>query len=167
MKAGEPAPLVVLRPARADDVIRLMAWRNEGDAVRFSETGRPVSEAEHEAWFTDRLSDPQTRLWIAEADGAAAGQVRLDIADGNATVSIAVERERRGQGLGLAMLNAMIEAVAGDPDIHLLRAFAAPDNVASVVVFERAGFRRAPASDSGFLILLRSADGGRADDAKQ
>jgi UDP-2,4-diacetamido-2,4,6-trideoxy-beta-L-altropyranose hydrolase len=139
-----------------------MEWRNEADAVRFSETRRPVSEPEHRAWFADRLAQADPRLWIAETDGDAAGQVRLDVAGGAATVSIAVGRDRRGRGLGLAILTAMVEAVAGDPDIQLLRAVTDPDNIASLVTFERAGFRRAGELDNGYVVLLRSTDGGVA-----
>jgi UDP-2,4-diacetamido-2,4,6-trideoxy-beta-L-altropyranose hydrolase len=147
-------PVVTLRPARTDDADRVMEWRNDGDAVRFSVTGRPVSAAEHQRWFTAMLADRDVRLWIAEEAGEAVGQVRLDVTEATGTVSIAVAREHRGRGLAVTMLGALIEVVAAAGDLRHLKALTHPDNTSSVRAFERAGFRRREAREGGFLVLL-------------
>jgi UDP-2,4-diacetamido-2,4,6-trideoxy-beta-L-altropyranose hydrolase len=165
VKAGQPPPRVVLRRANAGDAARLLAWRNEADAIRFSVSRRPVSEAEHRAWFTQRLSDPKPRLWIAEVGGAPAGQIRSDVADGTATVSIVVAPSFRGQGLGRAILDALIDMAAGDAEIRDFKALADPENIASLRAFENSGFRRGPTLESGFLVLTRSAEPGTVADA--
>lgn len=151
-----PGSQLVLRPACADDVDRLRDWRNDPDAVRFSASRREVSRAEHRRWLAERLSDPGTRLWIAEVDGAAVGQVRVDTADGTGTVSIAIAGEHRGHGWGQKILEAMVVAVTGSPNVRELRALVDPGNAASVRVFEHAGFRRESASERGFLVFVRS-----------
>jgi UDP-2,4-diacetamido-2,4,6-trideoxy-beta-L-altropyranose hydrolase len=155
MTAAGQRPAVRLRPARTADADRVMEWRNDGDAVRFSVTGRPVSKAEHRRWFTALLADRHVRLWIAEEAGVAVGQVRLDVTDGTGTVSIAVAREHRGRGMAVSMLRAMIEVVAADGDLRRMTALIHPDNAASLRAFERAGFRRVGAPNGGFLVLLR------------
>jgi UDP-2,4-diacetamido-2,4,6-trideoxy-beta-L-altropyranose hydrolase len=155
MTAAGQRPAVMLRPARTADADRVMEWRNDGDAVRFSVTGRPVSEGGHRRWFTALLADRHVRLWIAEEAGEAVGHVRLDVTDGTGTVSIAVAREHRGRGIAVAMLHAMIEVVAADADLRRLKALIHPDNASSLRAFERAGFRRQEAPDAGFLVLLR------------
>jgi RimJ/RimL family protein N-acetyltransferase len=160
MTAAGQRPAVTLRPARQDDAARIREWRNDGDAVRFSVTGRPVSTAEHRRWFTALLADASARLWIAEQAGTALGQVRLDVADGTGTVSIAVAPEHRGRGVAVAMLGALVDSVAGDQDVRRLRALIHPDNASSLHAFERAGFRRAGAAEGGFVVLLRQVPAG-------
>lgn len=154
MTSAGQRPAVTLRPARADDAGRVMEWRNDGDAVRFSVTGRPVSAAEHQRWFTTMLANGDVRLWIAEEAGEAVGQVRLDVTDGTGTVSIAVAREHRGRGLAVTMLRALIEVVAADGDLRRLEALTHPENTSSLRAFERAGFRRREAREGGFMVLL-------------
>ncbi len=158
--AAGQRPAVTLRPAREDDVTRIMEWRNDGDAVRFSVTRRPVSEVEHAQWFSAQLADGTVRLWIAEEAGDPVGQVRLDVTEGTGTVSIGVATQHRGRGIAETMLRAMIEAVAGDDDVRLLKALTHPDNTSSLRAFERAGFRRVGASEGGFVVLLRQPPGG-------
>jgi UDP-2,4-diacetamido-2,4,6-trideoxy-beta-L-altropyranose hydrolase len=148
-------PEVTLRPAREDDAARVMEWRNDDDAVRFSVTGRAVLEAEHRPWFSSQLSDGRVRLWIAEQGDSPVGQVRLDVAEGTGTVSIAVAREHRGRGIAVAMLRAVIEAAGGDDDLRTLKALTHPGNTASLGAFERAGFRRLGVLDGGFVVLVR------------
>lgn len=160
MTGAGQRPAVTLRPARTADADRVLEWRNDGDAVRFSVTGRRVCKAEHRRWFTALLADRHVRLWIAEEAGATVGQVRLDVTDGVGTVSIAVAREHRGRGIAVTMLHAMLEVVAADGDLRRLKALIHPDNVSSLRAFERAGFRRADVPEAGFLVLLRQLPAG-------
>src|SRR4051794_32881053 len=84
------AMTVTLRPARAGDAPLLLAWRNDPETRRWSFSQGEVTAAEHAAWLAARLQDPATLLLVAEVDGAPAGQVRVDRADGVGVVSIAV-----------------------------------------------------------------------------
>lgn len=165
---GRNRPATVkLRRARENDAPQLLEWRNDADSVRFSASRRPVSEGEHREWLAHRLSRPKPHLWIAEADGCAVAQVRLDVVEGTGTVSIAVGREHRGRGFGAATLRAMIEAIAGADDVRRLRALTDPANTASLHLFEGVGFRRAEASPTGFLVLVRCLTDGGAPDITQ
>ena len=161
---GRPGPLtsghqrseVTLRPAQDDNSGVLLEWRNDPEAIRFSVTGRSVTTAEHEQWLSSRLADPGTRLWIAEQDGTAVGQVRVDVGDGIGTVSVAVAPSERGRGLGSAVLQAMVIEMEPEPGVRRLRALAHAENAASIRAFERAGFRRAGRHEPDFIVLERS-----------
>jgi UDP-2,4-diacetamido-2,4,6-trideoxy-beta-L-altropyranose hydrolase len=132
----------------------VMAWRNDPTAVRFSTTGRAVSEEEHERWFaTIRRADSRTKLWIGEEDGAPVGQVRIDADDDGGTVSIAVGAEHRGRGIGTAMLRALLAEVSRASGTEHLIALVRPDNAASLRAFQAVGFHPAPGVTSGFLQL--------------
>lgn len=153
MNGGTQHPRVTLRPVRPDDVALLFQWRNDHDAVRFSVSGRAVTLDEHSKWVVQRLRDPATRLWIAEEDGVAVGQVRLDVDDDAALVSIAVAAGQRGRGVGSAILQEMQAVLLVTGPVSRLRALIHPDNGASLRAFTRAGFRRMGAADAGFLVF--------------
>jgi RimJ/RimL family protein N-acetyltransferase len=152
---------VTLRPATALDAALLLEWRNDPDAVRFSVTGRGVTPAEHVDWLAARLGDPDTRLWIAEEDGEAVGQVRVELGNGTGTVSIGIAPAHRGRGIGSAALQAMLLEIERDPQVRRLRAVAHAENTASRRAFERAGFRRRGRGERDFIVLERSVGAGR------
>ncbi|HEY1737598.1 MAG TPA: hypothetical protein VGI86_02745, partial [Acidimicrobiia bacterium] len=76
------ARAVTLRAANFNDAGRVLTWRNEADAVRWSASGEGIDPAEHERWFAAVLDDPGHRMMVAEVDGAAMGAVRVDVTDG-------------------------------------------------------------------------------------
>jgi RimJ/RimL family protein N-acetyltransferase len=137
---------VELRPVRPDDEQRLLAWRNDPEAVAQSLTSRPVTPQEHHVWFAGRLADPQRGFWIGEGPGGAVGHVRID-ADGE--VSVVVAAESRGQGHGSAMI-AAASAAAGPPLHAVVRA----GNAASLRAFLRNGFAEAGRSDDVVRLAL-------------
>ena len=138
------AARVRLRPATLADAALLQHWRNDQAAVRFSRTGRAVTDEEHIDWLRGRLSEPRPMLWIAVDDTTPLGQVRIDVdpgADaGCGEVAITVDPVRRGRGLATAMLRAL-QAVAAELGISVLDAWIHVDNVASFRAFARCGFR--------------------------
>lgn len=148
---------VSLQVATNEDSARFIAWRNDPDAVHFSVSGAPVELVEHERWYAARLKDPGARLWIAEEDGTAVGQVRVDTDNGVGVVSIAVAPDQRGRGLGSAILRAMLVEASRERITQTLRATVHPDNVASLRAFERVGFRQLEEPAEGFVVLERSA----------
>lgn len=141
-----------LRPARPADSDRLFAWRNDEVSVRFSATGRGVRRGEHERWLTARLQDPATRIWIAERDGTTVGMARLDVANATGEVSIAVDAQARGSGVGGALLGTLRAMLRGDLQCTRVVAKVHRENVASMKVFTRDGFHQVGA-DGAFAVL--------------
>jgi RimJ/RimL family protein N-acetyltransferase len=132
----------------------LLEWRNESDAVRFSASGRPVTTAEHERWFTRVRSDQSgTTIWIIEDSGTPVGQVRVDVENSVGVVSIAIAVEHRGRGIGPNALRAMVAAVSAEGEVRLLRALAHADNSRSLRAFEVAGFHRTAVAENGFTVM--------------
>jgi len=129
-----------LRPAGPADADRVLAWRNDDEAVRWSATASTVDPSVHASWFGALLADAGRRLLIGEIDGDAVGCVRVDVADGVGTVSVAVDRAARGRGIGLGLLCALGDALRADQQTIALRACVHPDNAASHRIFVAAGF---------------------------
>jgi RimJ/RimL family protein N-acetyltransferase len=145
----------MLRPATGQDSSRLLEWRNDPDAVRFSITRRAVTAAEHKRWLAASLEDTDVHLWIAEQAGVPVGQIRVDMDRGTGLVSIAVAPEHRGRGLAAVILNAMVAEVGRSGAVRKLRAHVDPDNPASLRAFNKAGFRSLLKHEEGFVVLER------------
>lgn len=152
---------LVLRRARAEDSARLLAWRNDPDTRRWFLDPARVPPAAHHAWFTRRLHDDRSRIYIAEAAGTPVGQLRLDRRGRLAAeVSFSVDRGHRGHGYGTLLLKRAPAAARRDLGVGRLVAHVKPDNVASAIAFLKAGFRftglrrRAGQSTYGFESIL-------------
>jgi spore coat polysaccharide biosynthesis protein SpsF len=153
---------LVLRPANEDDAERLLAWRNDDDAVRWSITGRAVDRCEHATWLPRVLRDPARRTWIGEVDGIPLGMVRVDVRSGTGTVSVAVDPERRGHGAGTALLRALDDELSLDCQVVVRRALVHPANTASLRIFERAGYRESGLDTASSFVVMTAAAGGRS-----
>lgn len=142
-----------LRPATLGDSAALLRWRNDPDTVRFSVSRRSVEPDEHTAWLERVLADPAVELGIVERDGVAVGMVRVDVSSGSGLMSISVDPAWRGQGLGIATLQALTAEHAAGVRCTRLVAQVHPDNVASLRSFERVGFERVGV-DGEFVTLV-------------
>jgi RimJ/RimL family protein N-acetyltransferase len=138
---GESSPPIVLRPAVAADAPLLHAWRTDpGDAACYF-SAEPISLERHRAWLREKLASPGTRIYLACEGDSAAAVVRFDVtAPGEAEVAIAVDRARRGRGIGRATLEAAIPCAARELGFALAVAVIRPENAASLRLFARAGF---------------------------
>jgi len=150
---------VVLVPAGREHSAFFLACRNDTDAVHHSRSGRPIGRAEHAHWFAAKIDDPGVRLRVAVSRGELVGTVRVDVRGGVGEVGFAVAPTFRGQGLGTAMLEALVDDVAADPQVVTLTAAVHVGNTPSMRAFARVGFV-ADGSDGEFRKFRR--DPGRA-----
>lgn len=144
--ALESVPLVVsrpgrpvsLRPATAADSSLVFDWQRHPATRRFARNPVAPTRQEHERWMSKRLNSGEGLFDIILHEGRPAGVLRLDRRrDGSFEVSIFVDPEAHGQGLGSAALRAarwlMPEAT--------LRAEVLSENAASHALFRACGYR--------------------------
>jgi UDP-2,4-diacetamido-2,4,6-trideoxy-beta-L-altropyranose hydrolase len=136
---------VRLRPARVEDCKRLWALRNDDFVRAMSGSAAPIPWEKHQQWFASRLADPRCHIFVGiDAEDREVGQVRFDLGgDGSAEVSILIADKWRGQGYGTALLMGGLRRVAHAVDLRFVHAMIKPRNIASIRMFEGAGFRRA------------------------
>jgi phosphinothricin acetyltransferase len=120
------------------DVLRIYA---QGIA-----TGDATFEAEAPGWREwDATHLTHSRI-VAEMDGRVVGWAALSpvsdrcVYGGVAEVSVYVASGARGKGIGLALLDALVDSSEAE-GIWTLQAGLFPENVASVRIHERMGFR--------------------------
>ena len=149
---------ITIRLAVVEDSPLLYAWRNDPASRAASSSTREVPWNEHEAWLARVLESGDHRLYLAEladpgAGDTAVGTVRFDVRpDGaSADVSINLNPDFRGMGLGLPVLSAAIATFDESGDEPLaLHAVIRPANDASIRLFAATGF--VPAGEDGTML---------------
>jgi len=133
---------LALRPATIADAGMMHTWRNAPATRAVSTDDREIPLADHVAWLSRTLADPQRRLSIAEIGGAPVGVIRMDRhPSGDAEVSLYLDPDLHGLSLGGAMLRAaeQLECGAAQPPSRFV-ATVLPDNAASSRMFRAARY---------------------------
>lgn len=139
---------VWLRRARTGDAADLFtAYASDPVATRYLSWPPRRSEREVEEWLEPRVAgwcDGREFRWvIADApDGAAFGTVSLRRTGRGFDLGYALSRSRSGQGLATAVVARVLRWVDGCTGPGVVTARTDPDNVASVRVLQRVGFRQ-------------------------
>jgi RimJ/RimL family protein N-acetyltransferase len=134
-------PLVRLREAREEDCRLLWEWTNDPEVRTASFSTAPVPWDDHRSWFHSKLADPSCLLYIAtDGAGRPIGQVRFDVRGAAAVVSTSLDRRRRGQGYGAAVIRLTSRALFEAAPVEAIHAYVKEDNKASATVFAKAGY---------------------------
>jgi UDP-2,4-diacetamido-2,4,6-trideoxy-beta-L-altropyranose hydrolase len=131
-----------LRRAVESDCTLLFDWANDRGVRAASFSSAPVAWDEHQRWFTARMQDPHSLIFVAEEKGTPVGAIRFALEGERATLSISVSPEARGQGRGRVLLLLGIEALFQSSQVAALDAFVKPANTRSLELFDQAGFQR-------------------------
>lgn len=127
---------VLLRAAEPCDAKIMYDWQSNADTRKYARNQHMPSFRDHKNWLNEKLANPSCLFTIAEVDNVPVGLLRLDRAVEGAEISIVVEPESRGRGLGSAMLRLARALVPGET----LLAYVKSGNRASISLFESAGF---------------------------
>ncbi len=137
------AESIELAPASSVDAEFVFRWRNDARTRRFFRDPSPITRETHDRWWSSALAEPSRTLLVARCASTAVGIVRLDRrSDDSAEVSIYLDPELTGLGLGPAALRALQRWVAVNSNLAVLSAHVLPENRASMRAFEEAGFVR-------------------------
>ncbi len=132
---------MILRPTSRQDCRRIWEWRNERAAREASFNTEHIPFEDHERWFTNKLTDPDTCILIAtNADGDDVGYVRFDIVGEEAEISVSIDKAKRGIGYGMAAIKTGSDHILKSRPVQRIVAYIRRTNTASAAVFERAGF---------------------------
>ena len=149
-----PIRLRAASPTNEDDARLLLDWRNEEGSRKASFRAELISWPDHWAWYQRRISAGASRIFLALEAGRPVGMIRFDVLGdlpsvsslgtaphANLELSIVVAPVLRGRGYGLRMLNASVELLATDGRPVTLWARIRKDNLGSLALFARAGYR--------------------------
>jgi RimJ/RimL family protein N-acetyltransferase len=104
----------------------------------------PIPWLTHEAWYLDRLSSPDCRLWVLEVGAEPIGQIRYDRTEPDAAqISFSIAPSFRHRNLGAKLLCLSTDLAGRELGVKYVQGVTFEDNVASVKAFKKAGFELA------------------------
>ncbi len=123
-----------------DDVHIVLSWRNEPTTINNMRTKRSLSFEEHEAWFKNSITDAKCIFLIIEVGCEPVGQLRYELENDMAKVSINITRNWHGKGVASRAFylgSAHVKRVNFAENIF---ARVLKTNVGSIKAMEKAGF---------------------------
>lgn len=145
MADGAP---VILAPLTDADSETLFRWINDRALVLFNAPYRPVSDAQHRAWFDAvRRRDDVAIFGIRLADGGAlVGSCQLHgihPVHRSAELQIRIGRaEQRGRGLGTHAVRLLLDFAFRDLNLRRVFLHVLAGNAPAIRAYEKAGFTR-------------------------
>jgi RimJ/RimL family protein N-acetyltransferase len=123
-KTGET---ITIRTAQPEDAAALLAYirpvAEETEFFVLEPDEFPEDEEQEQEWIEDHLESPGKILLLAEADGKIIGNVSFEngphrrIAH-RGNLGIAVVKEWRGRGVGMALMETLLEWAEANPVIE-------------------------------------------------
>jgi phosphinothricin acetyltransferase len=139
-----PTPALLMRPARWPDLPMIRDIRNQGIVDRVASLdAEPHSPQETHLWFSTH--GPRHPVLVAEVAGCIVGWASLNLFNPRkayqyvADLSVYIERQQRGKGLGGQLLETVIR-LGRELDYHKIVLSAFPFNTAGIRLYERHGF---------------------------
>jgi UDP-2,4-diacetamido-2,4,6-trideoxy-beta-L-altropyranose hydrolase len=113
-----------------------------GQDVRFASfSTKMIPWEDHIKWFRKQLNDPSCIFFIATFENIPIGQVRFKIKDGEATISVSVEKEYRKRNLGSEIIRISTQKIFDSTTTKKVHAYVKIDNTVSVLAFQKAKYK--------------------------
>lgn len=132
---------------RSADSDLLFDWINDHELVVLSAPFRPVSRAEHDAWFEDIRSRDDARIFGIRAldDDRLVGSCQLHSIHAvhrSAELQIRIgARDAQGRGIGTAALKLLLQYSFDELALHRVQLHVFATNARARHVYESVGFR--------------------------
>lgn len=131
---------LLLRPVKDDDCDRIWKWANDPDVRAFSFHPSAISLDEHKRWFYEKISDKNCKFFIILLNNRPVAQIRFDLKDNYANISIIIDEHFRGRGYGPRIIRMACRYLFRRTRIESVKASVLVINSASIKAFTRAGF---------------------------
>lgn len=132
------ADALKMRKAGMEDMMLYFDWANDETTRQNAIHTSQISLEEHRSWFTKKIHDKDSKLFVFSTDENDIGQLRLDRDGNDWIISYTVDKRFRGQGWGKIIVQQIIRNF---PQLSM-KALVKEGNIPSVKIFERCGFRR-------------------------
>jgi RimJ/RimL family protein N-acetyltransferase len=153
---------VQLRPATIDDAEQIWKWRNEQDVRGASRKSDSIQLDDHVRWFERRLHESDVVILIVSDEGGIdIGYVRFEIEADEAEISIALDPESRGMGLGTAAIRSASDLLINTGRVRTIVALIKSHNEGSVRAFNKAGYHVVDGSDGDSDLIKMACVSGR------
>jgi diamine N-acetyltransferase len=137
---------VELTSLRSEDSALLFEWINDRSLVELSAPFRPVSQIEHERWFSQIRERTDVRIFAIREDGRLVGTCQLHSihpVHRSAELQIRIGAgDARGRGVGREALRQLLRHGFDELDLHRIYLHVFATNERAIRAYEDVGFRR-------------------------
>jgi len=135
--------IINLTKAGITDINDIFEWRNHPDIRKNFFNQELLSWDEHEKWFIAKLKDPAAAVYMAYYKKEKIGTIRFEASESAIKTSVMLNPLFLGKGLGSKVIKLGVERFIMEkkPDMQIT-AEIMEDNIASIIAFEKAGFRK-------------------------
>ena len=142
----------IIRLADESDIEKVFNLSND-DVVRANSINKNKIEWEdHVNWFNQRIKNTDEPFYVAQTpDGDFAAQIRFNKEDEGFVISVSIDKNFRGKGLGAKIIEAATKKLNNYPVI----AYVKTDNIPSQKSFIKAGYKPDGQKNIGNEIYLK------------
>ena len=134
--------IIKLTKAEITDINDIFEWRNHPDIRKNFFNQEMLSWDEHEKWFTAKLKDPDTTIYMAYYRNEKVGAIRFEANDSVIKTSLMLNPDSLGRGFGSKVIKIGVEEFIKDKNPkESLIAEIKKDNIVSIKAFQKAGYR--------------------------
>lgn len=131
-----------LRYVTIDDEKLIYNWANDPEVRRNAINTEFIDWNRHQVWFQNKLNAENSKMYIAEINNQAVGQIRFDIEQNKYIIDYSISAYERGKGYGFLIVKEGINCIKKLTScINSFEANVKPDNGASKRVFDKLGFK--------------------------
>lgn len=147
---------MMIRKARISDMMNVYEWRNDQLSRCMFFNNSEVKLDEHKAWFKSYLKNPNKVIYIGILEKQKVGVTRFDFSkkDNITEVSINLNPIMRNKSLSLNLLSASVSLYLKNKNVDL-RARVKNQNLPSLIIFKKAGFKKYGKSKNWQNLILR------------
>jgi len=129
--------------AQETDCKLLWNWASDPGTRAVSFSSAPISWEDHVRWFNSKLHNENCRMYVVTMnDGTPLGQIRYDIEQENAVISISIDSKFRNKGYGFILIRKTSQRLFNESNVGRVHAYVKQDNDSSASVFTKAGFKK-------------------------
>lgn len=130
-----------IRKAVLSDEKQILDLSNNPTIRKLSFQSKQITKKDHSIWFQKILSDNNCLFLISVVSDSIVGQIRFNIKNKEAIISISISPLYRGHKIGSMLFKKGVEILQLEyPSVHTIIALVKKENQTSQLFFEHTGF---------------------------
>lgn len=133
-----------IRKVTSLDLYKTYSWVNNPSIRKHSFHKESVALKDHAVWFFNTLENSEREYYILEINGVPAGSIRFDFEiEKLAKINYLLDPNFTGKGLGTFLLKEGVNFLMVNRSlVEKVYGLVMPENVASVKIFEKLGYKK-------------------------